>query len=51
VRVLDDEREPQDFDAHLPRGFGMPIIWIDDPADLPDAVRAVVEGGNDAGQD
>jgi len=51
VRVLDDERDPQEFDAHLPRGFGAPIVWVEDVADLPADVRAVVEGDSDAGQD
>lgn len=43
VRVLDDEREPQEWDAHLPRGYGMPIVWIEDVNDLPADVRAVVD--------
>jgi len=52
VRVLTKKRPAKDdatlmalgdYDAHLPPGFGMPIIWIEDIADLPRKVRAVVE--------
>ena len=43
VRILDDQAEPTPgIDDHLPRGFGRPIIWIEDPADLPEEVRRVV---------
>jgi hypothetical protein len=44
VRVLDDQAEPvPGVDDHLPRGWGQPIIWVEDPDDLPADVRAVVE--------
>jgi len=47
VRVLTKKRAAKDdatlYDAHLPPGYGMPIIWIEDIADLPRKVRAVVE--------
>ena len=40
VRVLDDEAEPTPgLDDHLPRGWGRPIVWIDDVADLPFEVQ------------
>lgn len=42
LRVLDDRRKPESWEAHLPAGWGMPIIWVDDHEDLPDEVRAVV---------
>lgn len=46
VRVLDPEAKPIPWvDEHLPRGWGMPIIWVEDAADLPEEVRAVVCGG------
>jgi hypothetical protein len=44
VRILDDEADPiPGVDDHLPRGYGMPIIWVEDVGDLPPDVRAVVE--------
>jgi len=43
VRILDDEAEPTPgVDDHLPRGWGRPLVWIEDEADLPFAVLAVV---------
>jgi len=44
VRILDDDAEPTPgVDDHLPAGWGRPLVWIEDEADLPDEVRAVVE--------
>lgn len=43
VRVLDGDRELQEWESHLPPGWGMPVVWVEDAADLPDDVRAVVE--------
>ena len=44
VRVLDDKAEPTPgLDEHLPRGWGRPLVWIEDIADLPAEVRQVVE--------
>jgi hypothetical protein len=43
VRVLDDSVFPAPGEERLPRGWGMPIIWVADPNDLPPDVRAVVE--------
>ena len=43
VRVLDSDREPQEWESHLPPGWGMPIVWVESATDLPDDVRAVVE--------
>jgi len=44
VRVLNDETEPvEGIDSHLPPGWGQPVIWIEDVADLPCEVAAVIE--------
>jgi len=44
VRILDEEAEPiPGVDDHLPRGYGWPIIWVEDIEDLPSEVREVVE--------
>jgi len=44
VRILDEEAEPIPFvDDHLPRGYGRPIVWVEDVGDLPPEVREVVE--------
>jgi hypothetical protein len=44
VRVLDPEAEPvPGVNDHLPRGYGRPLVWIEDPSDLPAEVRDVVE--------
>mgnify|MGYP001561147307 CR=1 FL=1 len=45
LRVLDDRVEPEEWEAHLPPGWGMPIVWIDDPGDLPDDVRGAIKWG------
>ena len=44
VRILDDEVEPiPGLDDHLvARGYGRPIVWVEDADDLPAEVRAVV---------
>ena len=43
VRILDDEAEPTPgLDEHLPRGWGRPLVWVEDEADLPAEVREVV---------
>ncbi len=45
VRILDKNAEltPR-ADNHLPRGYGQPIIWVEDVNDLPANVRKIVEG-------
>lgn len=43
VRVLDPEAEPAAGQEHLPPGWGRPLVWIEDPADLPGAVLAVID--------
>ena len=44
VRILDENAVPMaGVDDHLPRGWGRPIIWIEDATDLPEAVRSLVE--------
>jgi hypothetical protein len=44
VRILSDEAHAvAGVNDHLPPGWGMPIIWVEDAADLPDEVRAVVD--------
>lgn len=43
VRILDPEADPLPGAAHLPPGRGQPLIWVEDPADLPADVRAIVE--------
>jgi len=43
VRILDVDAEPiPGVDDHLPRGYGRPFVWVEDPNDLPAKVRAVV---------
>ena len=43
VRVLDGEATPiEGMDDHLPPGYGRPVIWVEDPTDLPAEVQAVV---------
>ena len=42
LRILCDRRKPEEWEAPLPTGRGMPIIWIDAPADLPEEVREAV---------
>lgn len=42
VRILDDDAEVEDWNAHLPPGYGQPFVWVMDLADFPDEVRAVV---------
>ena len=43
VRILDDEATPiEGIDDHLPPGYGRPVIWVEDVADLPVDVQAVV---------
>jgi len=42
VRVLDARAESNEFDSHLPRGYGRPVIWVEDYDDLPDEVRRIV---------
>lgn len=43
IRVL-DEHVPltPGIDDHLPRGYGRPILWIEDLEALPEEVRTVV---------
>lgn len=43
VRILDPRREPEDWEAQLPAGWGMPIVWIEYAEDIPEDVLAVVE--------
>ena len=44
VRILDEEATLMPgVDDHLPRGYGRPIIWVEDVGDLPPEVREVVE--------
>jgi len=43
VRILDDQAEPiEGVDDHLPPGYGMPVVWVEDLGDLPDDVQKVV---------
>lgn len=43
VRVLDRSVKPiLGVDDHLPRGYGLPIIWVDDLNDMPKAVQQIV---------
>jgi hypothetical protein len=42
LRVLDPEAAPEPGAGHLPRGFGQPLIWLENPADLPAEVQEVV---------
>jgi len=43
VRILDPDAEPTPgVDDHLPPGYGRPIVWLQDEADLPLDVRDVV---------
>jgi len=43
VRILDEEAtSTPGVDDHLPRGYGRPIIWVEDVGDLPPEVREVV---------
>lgn len=42
VRILDNDAPVMPgVDDHLPRGYGRPIVWVDDAADLPVEVRKV----------
>ncbi len=41
VRILDDEAPG--VDDHLPPGWGQPLVWVEDPEDLPEEVRQVVD--------
>jgi len=44
LRVLDRSVKPTPgLDDHLPRGWGVPIIWVEDADDLPAGVRQIVE--------
>lgn len=40
VRILDGEATREEWEAHLPRGTGMPFVWVDvgNVGDLPQAV-------------
>lgn len=53
VRILDPEAEPEPGAEHLPPGYGRPLVWIADPADLPGEVLAVIRpvGEQPAGQE
>lgn len=43
IRILDERAESiPGMDDHLPRGYGTPILWIEDIEDLPEEVRAAV---------
>lgn len=45
VRILDEECEPiPGLNEHLPRGWGRPIIWVEEMADLPLEVQRVIDG-------
>lgn len=44
VRILDDDVDPiAGVDEHLPRGWGQPLVWVEDVEDLPEEVREAVE--------
>ncbi len=43
VRILDPLAEPEPWAEHLPPGYGRPLVWLEDPADLPREVLAVIE--------
>jgi hypothetical protein len=44
VRILDAHAESNEFDSHLPCGYGCQVIWVEDCDDLPDEVRRIVCG-------
>lgn len=48
LRVLDEEHEPEEWEAHLPRGYGRPIFWValGDERDLPSEVMEVIRDGS-----
>jgi hypothetical protein len=41
VRILDSRAEDWS-ESHLPRGYGMPVVWVEDCNDLPANVRRIV---------
>ena len=43
VRILDPTAEVEPWAEHLPPGYGWPLVWVDDPADLPGEVLAVID--------
>lgn len=43
VRLLDPTAEVEPGAAHLPPGYGRPLVWVEDPADLPGEVLAVID--------
>lgn len=43
VRILDKRAPVTAWDAHLPPGYGRPIVWLEDAGDLPAAVRRALE--------
>jgi hypothetical protein len=43
VRILDDSIPPDPGEEHLPPGWGMPVVWVEDGGDLPPHVREVVD--------
>lgn len=45
VRILDDDAPVMPGGEHLPRGYGRPIVWVEDADDLPDEVRQVLNQG------
>ena len=43
VRILYDAAEPTpEVDEHLPRGWGMPVLWLESVESLPPEVQAIV---------
>jgi len=43
VRILDEDAPVlPGVDDHLPRGWGRPVIWVEDVEDLPPEVQSVV---------
>ncbi len=43
VRILDEESDPTiGVDEHLPNGYGLPFVWVEDIDDLPKDVQEIV---------
>jgi len=50
VRILDRSARPTPgLDDHLPRGYGRPIIWVEDAADLPKQVQKRLASNGEEG--
>ena len=52
VRILDRSARPTPgLDDHLPRGYGRPIIWVEDTADLPKQVQKRLASNEEDGEE